>query len=130
MNEMTAFNEDADPNIAAAAVELAAAIADAVNDGKHLLDNGIVGYDKWQQGAAEEKQRGGAGADGAASKTAAASMQSRRDFGIENDVGIGSDAGGQCGRQIREVKGLEGEAICTYGYSERRPTPHCRPWLS
>ena len=48
----------------------------------------------------------------------------RSECGSERDVGDDNETDGHFGRQIRDVKGWAGAAMCTYGYSARRPNPH------
>ena len=110
---MAAFKDDEDPNMAAAAVELAAAAAAAVREGTHLLEKGVVGYKMWQQGAAEVRQRDGRGSEGTGSKIAYSSTQRSIEVGSDSDVGSEREAGGQDGRQTREVRGRDGAAMCT-----------------
>jgi hypothetical protein len=46
MKAMAALKEEEDPNMAADTLELAAAAATEVRDGKHLLESGVVGNDR------------------------------------------------------------------------------------
>jgi hypothetical protein len=53
------------------------------------------------------------GSEGTGSYVAAAPTQSRIESGSESDVGTDSETDGHFGRQMREVSGWEGAAMCT-----------------
>ncbi len=72
----------------------------------------------------EEMQRECAESGVTGSNIASALTQRRGEFFSESDVGNESDADGQSGRQMREVRGWEGAAMCTKGYCARRAAPH------